>query len=354
VQKHLTPTSGVLLYSYDRFAPFVGLMEKKEYIVCKINKAYTNAIMDGTSRSTRRAYIRDTRYFWAWAEESLHFKPQYPIPTEILIQFILEHSGHMEPEVEQTLITSGLRSKPGPLCIRTIRRYLASLSVAHTEHGVASPCNDDQIKLLLRRLQRARATEKPRKKAAVTADLLNAMTDTCENDLIGVRDKALLLVGFASGGRRRSELATLLIEDLRKVTGGYILHLRSSKTDQDGNGKDVPILGEAGKALSTWLMKSGLRSGKIFRGICPDETLSDGICGRTINRIVKKRINLAGLDPAQFGAHSLRSGFITESGRKGTPLQDAMALSCHTATDVAMGYYREGELLRNPAAHLLD
>lgn len=319
-----------------------------------LKSVFADAIQAGTSISTRRAYERDVRYFWAWAAESLHIKPNYPVPTEALIQFILEHSGHMESEVEQTLITLGHRSKAGPLCIRTIRRYLSSLSVAHIEHGVASPCNDGQIKMLLRRLQRARASEKPHKKAAVTADLLNAMTDTCEGDLIGVRDKALLLVGFASGGRRRSELAALLIEDLRKIKGGYILHLRSSKTDQDGNGKEIPILGRAGKALSTWLMKSGLRSGKIFRGVCPDETLSDGICGRTVNRIVKKHVEMAGFDPAHFGAHSLRSGFITESGRKGTSLQDAMALSCHTATDVAMGYYREGELLRNPAAHLLD
>lgn len=319
-----------------------------------LQQAYTNALLSGTATSTRRAYVRDTRYFWAWADEALNLKPEYPVSTETLIRFILEHSGHMDPVVEQALIRSGLRSKAGPLRIRTIRRYLSSLSVAHTERGVPSPTNDGQIKLLLRRLQRARASEKPNKKAAVTADILKAMTATCGNDLIGVRDKALLLVGFGSGGRRRSELATLLIEDLRKVHGGYILRLRTSKTDQNGHGKEVPILGEAAKSLSSWLVKSGLRSGKLFRGIHANGTLNNGLCGRTVNRIVKKRAEMAGLDPTEFGAHSLRSGFITESGRRGTSLQDAMALSCHTATDVAMGYYREGELLRNPAAHLLD
>lgn len=330
-------------------------MRKKKKLTSPIlEKAYNDALHEGTSKSTRRAYMRDTRYFWAWAAESLGIKPRFPVNSETLIRFILEHSGHMDPAVEQALIRSGLRSKGGPLRIRTIRRYLSSLSVAHTEHGMPSPTNEGQINLLLRRLQRARASEKPNKKAAVTADILKAMTDTCGNDLIGVRDKALLLVGFGSGGRRRSELASLLIEDLRKVRAGYILRLRISKTDQDGHGKEVPILGDAAKSLSSWLVKSGLRSGKLFRGIRANGTLSDGLCGRTVNRIVKKRVELAGLDPKQYGAHSLRSGFITESGRRGTPLQDAMALSCHTATDVAMGYYREGELLRNPAAHFLD
>lgn len=169
-----------------------------------------------------------------------------------------------------------------------------------------------------------------------------------------MQDRAILLVGFASGGRRRAELANLYAEDLRKVEGGYLIRLRHSKTDQLGKGQEVPILGAAAQAVTAWLVKSGIRTGKLFRGIRRSGQLNDGLAGRTVNRIVKRRATLAGIDPALFGAHSLRSGFITESGRRGSALGDAMALSGHRTTAVAQGYYREGELMRNPAAHMLD
>lgn len=88
--------------------------------------------------------------------------------------------------------------------------------------------------------------------------------------------------------------------------------------------------------------------------IRPNDTLNAAVSGRTINRIIKKRAVQAGLDPAIYGAHSLRSGFITESGRKGTQLGDAMVLSGHRTLEIAQGYYQEGELLQNPTARLLD
>ena len=99
-------------------------MNQKNAISDLVLVAYTNALKAGTAQSTRRAYNRDLRYFWAWASESLNINPIYPVSTETLIRFALEHSGHMSSEVEQELIRSGLKSKAGPLCIRTIRRYI--------------------------------------------------------------------------------------------------------------------------------------------------------------------------------------------------------------------------------------
>ena len=102
-----------------------------------------------------------------------------------------------------------------------------------------------------------------------------------------------------------------------------------------------------------WLVQSGLRSGTLFRGIHNNGRLNDGISGRTINRIVKRRIKLIGLDPDQFGAHSLRSGFITEAARSGATLGDAMTLSGHRCVEVANGYYRKAAVMENPAGKLL-
>jgi integrase len=317
--------------------------------------SYREALQAGTSMNTRRAYRRDVEYFWAWARLSLRVrKVLYPVSVETVIRFILEHNGRMDHSVEQQLIDDGYRARPGALKVKTLRRYLASLSVAHNEAGTTSPMYDERVKLLLRRLQHARSAEGINKKQAITAELLKSMAAQCDESLMGLRDRALLLVGFASGGRRRSELTAISLSDLKKIKEGYLLMLRRSKTDQGGKGHEVPILGEAAKAVSIWLMASGLREGKLFRGFTPNNCLTAGLSGRTVNRIVKKCIAALGMRPDDFGAHSLRSGFITEAGRRGAFLPDAMTLSGHRSLDVAQGYYRDGALLDNPTAYLLD
>lgn len=116
----------------------------------------------------------------------------------------------------------------------------------------------------------------------------------------------------------------------------------------------VPVLGSAAHALREWLVRSGLRKGPLFRGIRNNDGFTDSIKGQTINYIVKQRVKLAELDPAQFGAHSLRAGFITEAARAGSPVGDAMALSGHKSVKIASGYYREADVMDNRARHLLD
>lgn len=315
---------------------------------------YDALIEAGTAKSTRRAYSRDIRYFWAWAKLSLDQEAQYPVSEEMVIRFILEHINGLSPDVEQVLLKEGLRLKPGPLKITTLRRFMSSISVAHQEAGHESPTRATKVKLLLRRARVAKANEGTNKKAAITKDILHVMLNTCDNSLHGVRDRALLCVGFASGGRRRSEIANIQIKDLQKTDGGYLIHLRQTKTDQLGKGKKVPVQGLAAQALTEWLVKSGLREGNLFRGIFPDGSFTKSIGHCTINRIVKRRAKQAGLNPELFGAHSLRSGFMTEAARNGAPLGDAMSLSGHANRDVAGGYYREAEIMLNTAGKLLN
>ena len=316
------------------------------------SKAFRDSLEAGLSKASRRAYHRDLRYFWEWARIAHRKTTRYPVPLTLIIDFVIEHSrsGQMNARVEKELLDRKLRAKPGPLRIRTLRRYLSSLNVAHIEHGFASHVTDPQVSLLLRRLQRAFASEESYKKSAITYEILQQILETCDRSARGIRDRAILLVGFASGGRRRSELANMHYEDLEKVQGGYLITLRTSKTDQAGNGQAVPVLDTAAESLRAWLVCSGIRGGKLFRGIRPDGSLNQGIDGRTINRIVKIRAKMAGLDPDQFGAHSVRSGFITESGLRGAALGDAMSLTGHRTVSVALQYYRAGALLQNPTA----
>lgn len=282
-------------------------------------------IEQGTAKSTRRAYDRDINYFWKWTEKHLSIvKNNYPVTSDVVIQFCLYHLAD----------NSTKRLK-----VSTLRRYLASVSVGHKEAGYASPTTKDQVKLLLKRAKSARI-ERPQQKAAITRDILDRMLSTCDNTLIGVRDRALLLVAFCSGGRRRSEIANLTTNDITKTKDGYSITLAKSKTDQEAEGFTVPISGDAALALKQWLVKSGIREGNVFRGIKSDLTLYDGIMGNSIYKIVKKRIKLIGLDETLYGAHSLRAGFITESVNNGKTIYETMQYSGHRDPETAQSYIR--------------
>jgi len=294
-------------------------------------------IEDGTSASTRRAYQRDVHYYWHWVKTHFDIVEHYPTSIEHVLQFCLYHiDSH----------------SPCPLKLSTLRRYLASLSIKHKEHGVMSPTAHGKVRLLLRRAKAAKQ-EHTDKKAAITLDILNALIATCDSSVTGIRDKAILLVGFSAGGRRRAEIVNIRVEDLNKTKDGYLLTIQKSKTDQTGKGFIVPVFGQAAFALKAWLIKSGLRSGPLFRGIKPNDDFYEAISPRTINLIVKRRIKMIGLNPESFGAHSLRAGFITESSNQGINLTEAMMLSGHKSIKVAQGYCREINLQTNKASHLL-
>ena len=281
-------------------------------------------IENGTAKSTRRAYDRDIKYFFSWLAGNLSLKETYPVTPEVVIQFCLYHLAG---------------NSPRRLKVSTLRRYLASVSVAHKEAGFASPTTNDQVKLLLKRAKSARI-ERPQQKAAITRDILDKMLVTCDNTLIGVRDRALLLVAFCSGGRRRSEIANLTTYDITKTEDGYLITLAKSKTDQDADGFSVPLMGDAALALKQWLLKSGIREGNLFRGIKSDLTLYESITGNSIYKIVKKRIKLIGLDETLYGAHSLRAGFITESVNNGKTIYETMQYSGHRDPETAQSYVR--------------
>ncbi len=95
-------------------------------------------------------------------------------------------------------------------------------------------------------------------------DVLDRLLATCGTDLIGLRDRALMLVGVSAGGRRRSELTALNMADLKRVEGGFILIVRRSKTDQTGQGLHVPVRGRAAKALTAWIEAAGIFDGRVF------------------------------------------------------------------------------------------
>jgi len=182
------------------------------------------------------------------------------------------------------------------------------------------------------------------------------MLATCDDSLEGLRDRALLCCGFASGGRRRSEIAAADMRDVRKAgEDGYIYRLEYSKTQQAGatadSTPDKPILGRSAEALAAWLKAAGIEDGAIFRRTWKSR-VGPAMLPGSVATIVKRRARHAGLE-GDFGAHSLRSGFVTEAGKQGVPLPSVMAMTEHRSVASVIGYFQAGAAEENPAARLL-
>ena len=155
-------------------------------------------------------------------------------------------------------------------------------------------------------------------------------------------DRALLLFAWASGGRRRFEVAVARIPQLTKVgERGYLHRLGPTKTNQDGRDRqgatpDKPIRGRAAVALRDWLASSRISDGPIFRRLWKS-TVGPALSPAAVGEIVRKRARLAGLE-GDWGGHSLRSGFVTEAGRRNIPIGDVMAMTEHRKVDTVLGY----------------
>ncbi len=310
----------------------------------------------GIADNTRRAYAGDIRYFWAWARLALGFVEAYPVSLGVLVRFITDHIEGLPEPLDAALVAEGAKARPGTHSMATVSRRLAALSVAHEAQGVENPVQLPQIRALMASARRGRARQGlgPQKKRAATLDVLEAMLATCADDLRGIRDRALLLFAFASGGRRRSEVAAATVENLSPVPGGFLYRIPWSKTDQQGAGREVPVLGRAAVALQAWLEAAEIVAGNLFRAVDRSGGLGAKLSEKAVARIVKKRAQLAGLDAEKFAAHSLRSGFVTEAGRKGVSRNDAMALTGHKSSAVFDGYYEAGAVAKNKAARLAD
>lgn len=313
--------------------------------------------------NTIRAYFGDLHYFLSWYSVvfsnlevlNMHlYDIPLPISDEVIFQFIFHHLDEMPDEVENALIEKCVKRFKGTHALATVKRRLVSLSIWYKMHNFADPCDTKKIKDLLAAM--AKKCEPQKKCKAITKGVLENLLETCEDGgLIEIRDKALLLFGFSSGGRRRSEISNATINDLEiDSDGNYIYRLPKSKTDQEGKGCEVPLKGKAAKALKIWLDSSKIVEGKIFRSIKKGgKSIGNSITSVDINRIVKKRCELAGYDPTLYSAHSLRSGFVTEAGKQGCPIGDVMQMTTHTNVNTVMKYYRAGNIINNKAADLL-
>ncbi|HEY5101837.1 MAG TPA: site-specific integrase [Steroidobacteraceae bacterium] len=324
---------------------------------------------EGESANTSRSYASALKYWAAWYRLRYRLTLSLPVPVPAVIQSIVDHverttsqgtlKNQLPAALDRALVEGGFKGDVGALALNTVMHRLSVLSKVHQIKDLSNPARDPAVQELLRRVRRAYATRGvgPARKTALTQDPLAAMLATCTDGLMGVRDRALLLFCWASGGRRRSEVSAAVMENLLKVNNRlYLYHLGHSKTDQLGaennSNAEKPMADMAADSLTTWLDASKILTGPIFRRIRAAATVAEPLSAEAVALIVKRRAQLAGLE-GDFGAHSLRSGFVTEAGRQNIPLGDTMAMTGHRSVQTMIRYFQTGAIGQTRAARLL-
>jgi integrase len=174
------------------------------------------------------------------------------------------------------------------------------------------------------------------------------MLKLCRTDtLIGVRDRALLGLGFA-GAFRRSELVALQVEDLTEVPDGLRVLIRHSKTDQEGQGQEIAILRGVRicpvEAVQQWLARAEINSGPVFREVKKGgKVQAAALSAQSVALLIKRYAVRAGLDPKVFAGHSLRAGFLTSAAEHGASIFKMMDVSRHKSVDTLRGYVRRAD-----------
>jgi len=287
---------------------------------------------EAKSANTRRAYASDWADFAGWCQAH----GLTPLPAA--------------PATVALYLTSAAER----LKTSTMGRRLTAISQAHRAADHPSPTKSATVRAVAAGIRRTKGTAQQGKAAAVT-DEVRLMVAGLPATRRGRRDRALLLLGFA-GAFRRSELVALDVADVEEKPEGLVVTLRRSKTDQEGAGRTVgiPYGGHPPscpvRALRAWLADSGIVEGALFRGVKNDGTLLGRLSDKGVARVVQRRAQAVGLDPARYGGHSLRAGLATAAAAAGKSERAIMAQTGHKSSAMVRRYIRSGELFSDNAA----
>ena len=227
----------------------------------------------------------------------------------------------------------------------TLKRRLASISVIHRLSGHYIDTKHPMITENLMGIKRVKGSYQKAKKPILLNDLKSIINviNQDRNEKRRLKNKALILIGFA-GGFRRSELVAIQFEDIDFVKEGVKIFIKRSKTDQSGEGmtKGIPYFSNQDycpvTSLIDWMKKLEIKSGKVF-------DMSD----KNVALTVKKYTAIAGLDSKRYSGHSLRSGFATSAAELGAEERSIMAMTGHKTTQMVRRYIQEANLFKNNA-----
>ena len=233
----------------------------------------------------------------------------------------------------------------------TVSRRVSAISENYNASGLAeNPCRSPLVKNALRGIRRFKGTYQQGKTPVLLDDLEDMLEVIEQSDLPPLkklRDRAVLLVGFM-GAFRRSELSAVEVDHLTFSPQGLEIFIPSSKADQDGQGAVVaiPYIDEpelcAVKAVRNWLRTAGITTGPVFRGFTKSmQPRKTGISDKSIADIVKHYASSIGLDPDNYGAHSLRHGFATTAASYGIEERNIMRQTRHHSVNMVRRYINE-------------
>jgi len=265
-----------------------------------------------------------------------------------------------EPKIVSLYLTQ-LSSKD--IKISTIKRRLVSIGVIHKIKGHYLDTKHPLIIENLMGIKRRKGSNQKGKKPLLINNLKNIINviDNQDRDNIKIfRDRTIILIGFA-GGFRRNEIVSLDYEDLDFVKEGLKISIKRSKTDQFGEGlvKGLPYFdnSEYCPVVSTknWIEISKIKSGPLFRRFRKGSNLSEyRLTDQTVALLVKKYLNLAGIESKNYSGHSLRSGFATSAAEAGAEERSIMAMTGHKSTEMVRRYIKEANLFKNNALNKIN
>ena len=285
------------------------------------------------AENTLRGYESDWREFCAWCEG--HGAGPLPAAPETVAAYIAECAGHL---------------KPG-----SIQRRLNAIAEAHKAAGLDSPTAAGMVKNTMKGIRRTLGTA-PAQKSPTLTDDIRAMVDAADAGLIGARDRALILLGFA-GAFRRSELVALDIEDCTFGKDGLTITLRRSKTDQQAAGRKIGIPYGSNpetcpvRTVQEWIEAAAIASGPLFRAVSRHGQMrARRLSPIDVARVVKKLADRSGLDPEKYAGHSLRAGHATSAAIAGASERSIMNQTGHRSVQMVRRYIRDGSLFRENSA----
>lgn len=237
----------------------------------------------------------------------------------------------------------------------TIARKLTAIAVRHRDYGEESPAEHAAVRAVMSGIRRTLRTP-PEAKRPLVVDVLTAALPLPDSP-VHIRDRALILIGFAAA-LRRSELVALRWEDVTQAAEGIILRIRSSKTDQEGASEYVGIPYTerqdrcAARALEHWHSICNRRVGPIFTSIRQGGSITAKVVSdRFVARLVKRCVAAAGYDPSEYSGHSLRAGFATSAAHGGAEEREIMRQTRHRSVMTVRRYIREGSIFRANPLH---
>ncbi len=297
------------------------------------------------AENTRRAYAADWRHFEGWCRA--HELEVLPAAPETVAAYL-------------TALADGSAAEDGtPYAAATIRRRLTSIRIVHGAREAGDPTDAELVEKTWRGIRRDENVQVGQEgREALLARHIRAMVDALEDErLKGRRDRALILIGYATG-MRRSELAALDVEDLEFRPEGVLVRIRRSKTDQAGRGRTASVhYGSeycAVSALKAWLETAEIEEGAVFRSVDRWGNIrGNRMSGRSINRAVKAAVEAAGMDASRVGAHSLRAGHVTQRRVAGDTAEAIMDQTGHDSPSTMRRYDRRAKQFRHDEAESL-